>query len=62
MFVERMEVLDYHQMFGVESSTFPGFTNTETSRKLIFGLYILDRRLSKFCDFENFEYERHFSY
>jgi len=29
MFVERMEVLEYRQKFGVELSTFPGSSNTE---------------------------------
>jgi len=38
MFVERMEVLEYRQIFEVELSTFPDSTNTETPRKLVFSL------------------------
>jgi len=38
MFVERMEVLEYRQIFEVELSTFPDSTNNETSRKLVFSL------------------------
>ena len=38
MFVERMEVLEYRQKFGVELSTFPDSTNTKTPRKLVFSL------------------------
>jgi len=34
MFVERMEVLEYHQKLEVELSTFPDSTNTETPRKV----------------------------
>jgi len=37
MFVERMEELEYRQIFEVELvSTFPDSTNTETPRKLFF--------------------------
>jgi len=32
VFVERMEVLEYRQIFEVERSTFPGSTNTGTPR------------------------------
>jgi len=38
MFVERMEVLEYRQKFEVELGTFPGSTNSETPRKLVFSL------------------------
>jgi len=39
MFVERIEVLEYRLKFGVElTSTFPDFTNSVTSRKLVFSL------------------------
>jgi len=37
MFVERMEVLEYRQTSEVELGTFPDFTYTETSKKLVFG-------------------------
>jgi len=38
MFVERMKVLKYRKKFEVELSTFADSTNTETPRKLVFGL------------------------
>ena len=48
MFVERMEVLEYCQKFGVKLSTFPDSTNTETSRKLVFSLTCVCVRAKKF--------------
>jgi len=46
MFVHRMEVLEYSQKFEVELSTFPGSTNTETPRKLVFSFTCVSLCLS----------------
>jgi len=38
MFVERMELLEYHPKLEVELGIFPDSTNIETPRKLVFSL------------------------
>jgi len=54
IFVEGMEVLEYHQKFAVQRSTFLGSTYIKTTWKIIFKLMCVYRYIFNVCPFTSF--------